>query len=208
MQPELRLIRYFVAVAEEGNVTRAAERLHMAQPPLSAAIRQLEQQLGVALLDRTSRQVRLTAAGEQLLEQGRQLLAHADAVVGDVRAVERSPSGLLRAGLTPAARFGLAPELLDRWSTAVPGVMLEKKTCWDARSPSFTSVSFTGGPGAENVPRLQVACGRACRVDAQFQNCVGGAGEYQFGGGLNALPLDVGKIEIGLLPMERRTETE
>jgi DNA-binding transcriptional LysR family regulator len=124
VQAELRLIRYFVAVAEEGNVTRAAERLHMAQPPLSMAIRQLEQQLGVALLDRTSRQVRLTAAGEQLLEQGRQLLAHADAVVGDVQAVERSPSGLLRAGLTPAARFDLVPELLERWSIAVPGVML------------------------------------------------------------------------------------
>lgn len=124
MQPELRLIRYFVAVAEEGNVTRAAERLHMAQPPLSMAIRQLEQQLGVALLDRSSRQVRLTAAGEQLLEQGRQLLAHADTVVGDVQAVERSPTGLLRAGLTPAARFDLVPELLERWSIAVPGVML------------------------------------------------------------------------------------
>jgi DNA-binding transcriptional LysR family regulator len=122
--PELRLIRYFVAVAEEGNVTRAAERLHMAQPPLSAAVRQLEQQLGVALLDRNSRQVRLTAAGEQLLERGRELLAHAAAVVSEVQAVERSPIGLLRGGLTPAARFGLAPDLLERWSTAVPGVML------------------------------------------------------------------------------------
>src|SRR3954451_21740483 len=90
IQPELRLIRYFVAVAEEGNVTRAAERLHMAQPPLSVAIRQLEQQLGVALLDRGSRQVRLTAAGEQLLAQVRGLLAHADAVFGVVQAVERS----------------------------------------------------------------------------------------------------------------------
>jgi DNA-binding transcriptional LysR family regulator len=122
--PDLRLIRYFVAVAEEGNVTRAAERLHMAQPPLSAAVRQLEQQLGVALLDRSSRQVRLTAAGEELLERGRELLNHADAVVGDVRAVERSPSGLLRGGASPAARFGLMPDLLERWSAAAPGVMV------------------------------------------------------------------------------------
>ena len=124
MLPELRLIRYFVAVAEEGNVTRAAERLYMAQPPLSAAVRQLERQLGVALLDRSSRQVRLTAAGEQLLERGRELLAHADTVVHDVQAVERSPSGLLRGGVSPAARFGLVPDLLERWSTAAPGVML------------------------------------------------------------------------------------
>jgi DNA-binding transcriptional LysR family regulator len=127
MVPELRLIRYFVAVAEEGNVTRAAERLHMAQPPLSAALRQLEQQLGVALLDRGSRQVRLTPAGEELLERGRELLAHADMVARDVQAVERSPSGLLRAGVTPAARFGLVPGLLERWSTAAPGVMLHTR---------------------------------------------------------------------------------
>ena len=60
LQPELRLLRYFVAVAEEGNFTRAAERLGMAQPPLSAAIAQLESQLGTRLLERTSRQVRLT----------------------------------------------------------------------------------------------------------------------------------------------------
>src|SRR3954468_9588280 len=122
MQPELRLIRYFIAVAEERHFSRAAERLHMAQPPLSAAIRQLEQQLGVALLDRTSRSVRLTPAGELLLERGRELLADAEQVVGAVHAVERAPSGLLRLGTTPAARFGLAPALLERWSADVPGV--------------------------------------------------------------------------------------
>lgn len=68
--------------------------------------------------------MRLTAAGEQLLERGRELLAQAETVVRDVQAVERSPSGLLRCGLSPAARFGLVPDLLDRWSTAAPGVML------------------------------------------------------------------------------------
>ena len=67
MAPELRLIRYFVAVAQEGNVTRAAERLHVAQPSLSAAVRQLEAQLGVDLLERTGRGVALTPAGELLL---------------------------------------------------------------------------------------------------------------------------------------------
>src|SRR3954447_24646999 len=94
--PDLRLIRYFVAVAEERHVTRAAERLHMAQPPLSAAIRQLEQQLGVALLDRRARGVRLTPAGELLLERGRHLLAEADDIAAAVRAVDGEASGLLR----------------------------------------------------------------------------------------------------------------
>jgi DNA-binding transcriptional LysR family regulator len=124
MTPELRLIRYFVAVAEERNFTRAAERLHMAQPPLSTAIRQLERQLDVRLLDRTPRSVDLTAAGELLLERGRELLAHADEVVGAVRAVEKAPTGLLRVGVSPAARFGAAPAALARWAAAAPGVMV------------------------------------------------------------------------------------
>jgi DNA-binding transcriptional LysR family regulator len=124
MTPELRLIRYFVAVAEERNFTRAAERLHMAQPPLSTAIRRLEQQLDVRLLERTPRQVELTAAGRLLLERGRELLSHADEVVSAVRAVEKAPTGLLRVGMSPAARFGVTPELLARWSATAPGVMV------------------------------------------------------------------------------------
>ncbi|WP_445148831.1 LysR family transcriptional regulator [Baekduia sp. Peel2402] len=127
MTPELRLIRYFVAVAEEGNVTRAAERLHMAQPPLSAAIRQLEQQLDVRLLDRTTRGVELTPAGALLLERGRELLREADAVAAAVRAVEKAPTGLVRVGLSPAARVGLAPALLDDWSAQAPGVMVHAR---------------------------------------------------------------------------------
>jgi DNA-binding transcriptional LysR family regulator len=127
MTPELRLIRYFVAVAEEGNVTRAAERLHMAQPPLSTAIRQLERQLDVRLLDRTTRGVVLTPAGELLLERGRALLRAADEVAAAVRAVEKAPTGLVRVGISPAARIGLAPELLDGWAARAPGVMVHAR---------------------------------------------------------------------------------
>lgn len=78
---ESRLLRYFVAVAEELNFTRAAQRLQMAAPPLSRAIAQLEAQLGVRLLERTTRRVTLTAAGKVLLEEAQPALAALDAAV-------------------------------------------------------------------------------------------------------------------------------
>ena len=112
--PDLRQLRYFVAVAEELNFTRAAERLHMAQPPLSAAIRQLEQQLGVSLLERTTRQVELTPAGQVLLERARPLLAHADEVFAAARATEREPVGRVVVGTSPTARHDVAPAFFAR----------------------------------------------------------------------------------------------
>ncbi|WP_157073316.1 LysR family transcriptional regulator, partial [Kribbia dieselivorans] len=75
---ELRHLRYFVAVAEEKNFSRAAERLLMAQPPLSQAIRQLERDLGVTLLARSTRKVDLTPAGGVFLVRARRILADAD----------------------------------------------------------------------------------------------------------------------------------
>jgi DNA-binding transcriptional LysR family regulator len=122
--PDLRQVRYFIAVAEELNFTRAAERLHMAQPPLSAAIRGLEEQLGVELFERTTREVKLTAAGRLLLARGRELLAQADAVFDAVRALEKAPAGRIAIGVAPTARFGLGPELFTACAAQAPGVML------------------------------------------------------------------------------------
>jgi DNA-binding transcriptional LysR family regulator len=117
MTPELRLIRYFVAVAQEGNVTRAAEELHISQPSLSVAIKQLEEQLGVDLLKRQGRRVTITPAGELLLQRGRALLEHADTVGEEVRHSEGAGSARLRLGLTPTARYGIAPGFLAACST-------------------------------------------------------------------------------------------
>jgi len=124
MSPELRLFRYFVAVAEEGNVTRAAERLHISQPSLSAAIKQLEQQIGVELLAHRGRRVEITAEGELLLRRGRELLQLADEITDEVRQRKEAPVGRLRLGLTPTARYGVGPKLLAACASEAPAVML------------------------------------------------------------------------------------
>ncbi|HEV7804639.1 MAG TPA: LysR family transcriptional regulator [Solirubrobacteraceae bacterium] len=125
MDLDLRLVKYFVAVAQAGNVTRAAERLHISQPALSAAVKQLEQQLGVALLERVGRGLRLTPAGELLLARGLELLEHAGAVADEVRGRGADePAARLRIGLSPTARYGVAPALLAACAAAAPAVML------------------------------------------------------------------------------------
>jgi DNA-binding transcriptional LysR family regulator len=122
--PELRLLRYFVAVAQEGTVTRAAAALHLSQPSLSAAIKQLEGQLGVQLLARHGRRVTITPAGKLLVRRATELLAHADAVAGEVRSSGAAASGRLRLGLSPTARYGVGPDLLSACAAQAPAVMI------------------------------------------------------------------------------------
>src|SRR6516225_9771257 len=102
---ELRHLRYFVAVAEELNFSRAADRLHMAQPPLSAAIRQLEQELGTELLVRTTREVKLTEAGRALLHGARRTLSELDRTIAATRRAAAGELGSLRVAFSWSARF-------------------------------------------------------------------------------------------------------
>ena len=100
--PELRQLRAFVAVAEELNFTRAAERLFLGQQAVSKSVRQLERELGVPLLERTTREVRLTPAGAALLEDGRAALRDADAAFARARTVGGAVEGTVRIGVSPA----------------------------------------------------------------------------------------------------------
>ena len=121
MDVEIRHLRSFVAVAEERNFTRAAERLHLAQPALSAQIRQLEQRLGAQLLERTTRKVDLTPAGEALLERARTLLDGFETAVQQVKDTAAGRTGRLRVGLAATASLDFTPLALRAFAEAVPG---------------------------------------------------------------------------------------
>jgi DNA-binding transcriptional LysR family regulator len=102
---ELRHLRYFIAVAEEGHITRAAERLGMQQPPLSQQIRGLERELGVQLFRRKPRGVEMTDAGRALLEDARAILAHIDHALATTRRTARGEQGRIAVGFTSSAPF-------------------------------------------------------------------------------------------------------
>jgi DNA-binding transcriptional LysR family regulator len=119
-----RRLGYFVAVAEELSFTRAAERLHMAQPPLSQQIALLEKELGATLFDRSRRTIRLTAAGAALLPEARRLLADLDETTRMVRRVAEGAIGRLTVGFVPSAINGALPGLLRTFRTDHPAVDL------------------------------------------------------------------------------------
>lgn len=121
---ELRHLRYFVAVAEQGSVSRAAQKLFIAQPALSTQMRQLEEEVGAPLLVRVPRGVQLTAAGKAFLEHARAILARVQQATVDARThgvQERS----LRVGLVPSATHTLLPGLRQRLQRADAGMRLQ-----------------------------------------------------------------------------------
>lgn len=122
MKLEARQLRYFVAVAEELHFGRAANRLHMSQPPLSQQIRQLEVLLGVQLFERTKRSVKLTYAGEVFLGQARSVLGGFDDAVDTVRAAARGEGGFLRFGCTAASAYSVVPTLMRGFKERYPQV--------------------------------------------------------------------------------------
>jgi len=160
---ELRHLRYFVAVAEALSFARAAERLHLSQPPLSRQIRALEDELGTPLFARTKRSVRLTPAGAALLPEARRLLRDADGLKAGARQVAAGEVGALALGFISVAAYNLLPELAPEFRRRHPGVKLAlQEATSDVQLPALRQAELDVGlvlppvaePGLEYAPLL------------------------------------------------------
>jgi DNA-binding transcriptional LysR family regulator len=122
---DLRRIRYFIVLSEELHFGRAAQRLSMAQPPLSQQIRVLEEELGARLFERSNRRVELTAAGKALLPEARTLVAQAERAGTVAQRAQRGELGELRVGFTGSAAFSaVIPQLIFEYRRRLPGMHL------------------------------------------------------------------------------------
>lgn len=124
---ELSQVRCFVAVAEELHFSRAAERLNMTQPPLSRQIRLLEHHVGTVLLERTSRSVRLTAAGKSFFPEASRILRMAEEAAATARRIAKGEKGSLAIGFTAAFGYGLMPRMVRRLRERNPDISLTLK---------------------------------------------------------------------------------
>jgi DNA-binding transcriptional LysR family regulator len=129
MSIELRTMRYVIAIAETGGFQRAAEQLHMAQPPLSRQIRDLERELGVALFHR--RPTRLTAEGHVFVEHARAVLADVDRAVAETRVAGGAATGVVRIGCGPMSGSTDVPRLVGAVVAKHPGITVEVAELWD-----------------------------------------------------------------------------
>ena len=123
--PELRRLRYAVAVADELNFTRAAERLGVSQQVLSEQIRRLEDELGLQVFDRTTRQVRVTSHGRQILDEARAVIEAADALRDRARRLASAQAGVVRLGYSRSTAFDTAPRLVSAVTEARPELRVE-----------------------------------------------------------------------------------
>jgi LysR family transcriptional regulator, nitrogen assimilation regulatory protein len=122
---ELRSLSYFARIAELGSITRAAAHLHLAQPALTRHVQRLEEELGVALFTRANRGVRLTEAGQKLLESATRILRDVERTGDEIRAQDAQPSGRIILGITPTLCPILVPELFARMRRDFPRVELK-----------------------------------------------------------------------------------
>ncbi|MEY9855576.1 DNA-binding transcriptional LysR family regulator [Catenulispora sp. GAS73] len=157
---ELRHLKYFIAVAEEGGFSRAARRLHVVQPTLSMQIRDLENELGGPLFDRGARRTKLTAAGEVFLVEARQVLAQAERAQATTRLTLEGRSGTVRIGVAGAAVLGgMLADRIRAFHEARPLVRIELREATPLRQRAAIlanelDVGYSALPAPPDEPRL------------------------------------------------------
>jgi DNA-binding transcriptional LysR family regulator len=183
---ELRHLRYFIAVAEELHFSRAAARLHIAQPPLSQQIKQLEAELHTQLLWRTKRRVELTVAGEAFLEEARKTLVQAEHAARVAQSIGAGETGQVQLGFVDSALPGFLPRLLRGFRERHPDVQIVLH-------------ELTSGQQIEALKRaeIQLAVLRPTRAGAQVA-----FHEIGSEGLLVALPAEHRLAELEKVPVE------
>lgn len=171
MNMELRHLRYFVAVAEEENITRAARRLHVSQPPLSRQIRDLEQETGLKLFERHSKSVSLTDAGRFFLAEARAVIRRADEALASARAVATGNKGRIQAGYSPSPTAEFLSASLRLFQEASPGirVVLHDMTSDQMQrglQERTLDVALTVRPSGRTQKGLKFECLKRYRVGA------------------------------------------
>jgi DNA-binding transcriptional LysR family regulator len=143
---EFKLLLSFVAVAEELHFSRAAERLHISQPPLSRQIALLEEELGTPLFARTSRKVKLTPEGAAFLEEAKAILARTESAAELVRAMARGEAGTLRLGFAGAAMEGRLPDIIRAFRERYTQVALSLHEAGTAKQLQALRQDHSGSP--------------------------------------------------------------
>ena len=154
MSIDLKQLKYFLAVAEEKSFSRAAERLHISQPPLSQQIMKLESELGVRLFTRTTRSFELTVAGKALMVEAAELLAKMRMTIDTIRQIDRGEVGRLRVGIVGSAMWGPIPSMLEQFQSQFPRVTwtiheLGPNDQWEALRNHQIDVGFWREPRIE-----------------------------------------------------------
>lgn len=158
---ELRHLRYFIAVAEHANFSRAAEALGTAQPSLSQQIRALEAGIGVTLFDRSTRRIALTAAGTEFLAEARALLAQLDVAIAHARAAERGLRGELRIAYTFSAMLTELPSAIRAYRAGHPDVRI----ALSAQAPAALLDALRQGAADVGLLLVQPGTSRCAEID-------------------------------------------
>ncbi|WP_319202423.1 LysR family transcriptional regulator [uncultured Ilyobacter sp.] len=117
---DIRQLKYFMAIVEEGNITKAAEKLHMAQPPLSYQLKLMEEELGVKLLERSTRKLEITEAGEMLKTRSEQIIELFDKTVKDIKNFREGFTGTLSMGVVASSMGIIYPKFIQEYHEAYP----------------------------------------------------------------------------------------